>query len=552
MSQYKVTIEPLSSTTVVEVVQEKPSVIVVDNNRPGPAGAAGPQGEPGPTGANGNGVPSDGVAGQVLVSNGGSATYWSNANFAGSVNVDAQYTWTNNHTYLAYTTFSNNVGVGVPNTETDWGSSYITLALGAGTGRDSVLDFYDSSNTLTLDAYTEYDAANNKHNIIFTATDDLVFQNALADGFKIGSSIFEVMIASNPLIIANTTNIGMNKDLKFVSQIFGIIDTHDSKGTSGQILTSTGNTISWSSDIIGTANNANYLGGIQSSSYVNTSQLSTNLSNYQTSAGLASNVATLSANYASYILANNGIISNATGVYVNGNTGVVVNSAGVFVNSAYINTISSNNTNFVGTVSAANVVSNAQLTANLANYATTGSVTANASAAYTNAVSYVDGKSYVNTSQLSSNLSNYAQLSGATFTNNISVANTLTVTKHIVLGGIEENFITYANANGVFSFDCSNGTIFYLTTPAAAFTPSLTNITLSNNKITAVSFFINQGATPYITTSNVQIGSSTNTTINWQGGLVPAGTANKKDVVTLSIFNVSNTYTVIGQLTSFG
>lgn len=212
------------------------------------------------------------------------------------------------------------------------------------------------------------------------------------------------------------------------------------------------------------------------------------------------------------VKANNGVVSNSTGVFVNANTGLVVNSTGLFVNSTYIGTLTANNTSFVGTVSAANVVSN---------------------------------------SQLSSNLANYALLSGATFTNNISVANTLTVTKLAALGSITESFVSYANANGLFTFDCSNSTIFYLTTPQAAFTPSLSNFTLANNTVSAVSFVINQGGTPYITTSNVQIGGA-NSTINWQSGLTPSGTASKKDVVTLSIFNSSGTYLVLGQLTSFG
>ena len=47
-------------------------------------------------------------------------------------------------------------------------------------------------------------------------------------------------------------------------------------------------------------------------------------------------------NLASYVVANNGITSNASGVFVTQGTGVVVNATGVHVNSAYINTISSN------------------------------------------------------------------------------------------------------------------------------------------------------------------------------------------------------------------
>ncbi len=49
-----------------------------------------------------------------------------------------------------------------------------------------------------------------------------------------------------------------------------------------------------------TSNNALYLGGIAAASYVNTSQLSSNLALYQTSAGLTNNVATRTANNSNY------------------------------------------------------------------------------------------------------------------------------------------------------------------------------------------------------------------------------------------------------------
>ena len=91
----------------------------------------------------------------------------------------------------------------------------------------------------------------------------------------------------------------------------------------GIVANSTGTFVN--ATYIGTisSNNASFLGGIAAASYVNSAQLSANLSNYQTTAGLSANVATLTAN----------------------------------------------NTSFVGSVTAANVVSNAQLSGNLANYA---------------------------------------------------------------------------------------------------------------------------------------------------------------------------------------
>ena len=79
------------------------------------------------------------------------------------------------------------------------------------------------------------------------------------------------------------------------------------------------NVITFNSTINGTANNANYLGGTIASSF-------------QLNSTLASNVATLTANLATYIVANTGLVSNASGV---------------FVNATYIGSLSSNNTTYI-------------------------------------------------------------------------------------------------------------------------------------------------------------------------------------------------------------
>ena len=58
-------------------------------------------------------------------------------------------------------------------------------------------------------------------------------------------------------------------------------------------------------------------------------------------------------------------------------------------------------------------------------------------------------------------------------------------------------------------------------------------------------------STPYMSNNYMYTGSA-NLAINWQGGTAPTGTANKKDVITLSIFNVNGANTVLGQLVTFG
>ena len=161
------------------------------------------------------------------------------------------------------------------------------------------------------------------------------------------------------------------------------------------------NTITFSSTINGTANNSLYLGGIAAASYVNTSQLSSNLSGYQTTAGLSANVATLTSNNSTYAFGKSEVALNVNSALTSNNSSYLGGTAASGYQttaglSANVATLTSNNTSFVGSVSAANVVSNAQLSANLANY---------------------------------------APLGGATFTGAVVVSNNLTVTGNLTLSG---------------------------------------------------------------------------------------------------------------------
>jgi len=107
------------------------------------------------------------------------------------------------------------------------------------------------------------------------------------------------------------------------------------------------------------------------------------------------------------------------------NTAFSANSSGVYfsnvllANSTQVNaatfTGTANNTSFVGTVSAVNVVSNGQLSANLSNYQTTAGLSANVATLTANNASFVGTVSAVNVvsnAQLSANLSNYQTTAG--------------------------------------------------------------------------------------------------------------------------------------------
>ena len=165
-------------------------------------------------------------------------------------------------------------------------------------------------------------------------------------------------------------------------------------GLSANVATLAANSATYHGNSSGTlANVASWITGNAATAFANAiANAASNAAGiYQTTAGLAANVATLTANSATYhgnssgTLANvaSWITGNAATAYTNaiatsGNAAqayanAVANAAALYQTtaglSANVLTLTSNSTNFVGSVSAANVVSNAQLSGNLTNYA---------------------------------------------------------------------------------------------------------------------------------------------------------------------------------------
>jgi len=107
-----------------------------------------------------------------------------------------------------------------------------------------------------------------------------------------------------------------------------------------------------------------------------------------------------------------------------------------------------------------------------------------------------------------------------------------------------------SSATGVVTHNCALGQIFVHSSISANFTANFTNTTIPANNATSFTLVLNQGATAYVPTA-VQIGGQAQT-VNWQGGSQPAGSANKKDVVSFSVVNNNGTWVTLGQLTTFG
>jgi hypothetical protein len=301
---------------------------------------------------------STGSAGQVLTTN-GSSTYWSTVSGGGSVNTAAQFAWTNIHTFSANVSFNGN-GIGIAS---NTGAVYL--------GGISDANWRIGRNT---GATTKWRYTNNSIDII-TANSNL---EGMTIGLINGNSYFETgylgtFIASNVTIGNTSSNATINSTSFTGTASNASLLNNKTEGNLNVNNATTAYSKAESALNVNsalTANNSTNLGGASAASY-------------QTTAGLSANVATLTANNANFVKANNGITSNSLGVFVTQGTGTVVNATGVHVNATYIGTLTANNaTNLNGQAAsfytnATNITTGtlpyAQIPANIVN--TTGSFT---------------------------------------------------------------------------------------------------------------------------------------------------------------------------------
>jgi hypothetical protein len=151
-------------------------------------------------------------------------------------------------------------------------------------------------------------------------------------------------------------------------------------------------------------------------------------------------------------------------------------------------------------------------------------------------------------------------ITGTTLASNITATNITTVgtlTSLIIEGKttigqtLEVIAKIITTATGLVIHDCSTGTIFLHTGPAANWTTNFTNVDTTPNRVISVALLITQGATAYIPNS-VQVNNA-GFAINWQSGVTPTGNANKKDLVNFTLVSIGfGNYTVLGSLASYG
>ena len=117
------------------------------------------------------------------------------------------------------------------------------------------------------------------------------------------------------------------------------------------------------------------------------------------------------------------------------------------------------------------------------------------------------------------------------------------------VSGIE--FITPLTlSTGTVIHNYTTGTVWHHSSILANFTVNFTNVPTTNNQAITFVLFLYQGATPY-SISAVQIDGSTQG-INWFDSVTPTSTANKKEIWSFNLVRVGNTWTVHGNMSSYG
>ena len=162
------------------------------------------------------------------------------------------------------------------------------------------------------------------------------------------------------------------------------------------------------------------------------------------------------------------------------------------------------------------------------------------------------------TSFLQSNASGTMSWTSAGSFSSVTITGSATFSGNISITQTTEKFNNYTTNIGsgttvTLSSDTAGNLIYVNTgTVSGNWTIDVTNLNLTTGFSTAVTVIIAQGSTAYMPTI-FRIGSVTQTII-WQGGgSVPTGNANKTDILIYSILcTASNTYTVFGQLVTFG
>lgn len=107
-----------------------------------------------------------------------------------------------------------------------------------------------------------------------------------------------------------------------------------------------------------------------------------------------------------------------------------------------------------------------------------------------------------------------------------------------------------SGATGTVEHAFSSGAVWYYSNIAGNVTANITSVPTTNNRVTSLSFIVNQSSPGYLI-NGIQIDGAAQT-IRWQANTVPTASTNRIDVFTFNLVRAANAWTVLGAATSHG
>jgi hypothetical protein len=259
----------------------------------------------------------------------------------------------------------------------------------------------------------------------------------------IGTEIANVMINDYSITI-NSDN--LQTTINTSSAVFsgnvsiaGSLYVDSSYGEPGQVLSTDGVTLTWIDSGLNLTDNQSFSGNVYvadtlfantvdvNDEFGNETKISAEISNY-----IANTFEQLTIAANSIVLTSNNVSINS--VSISSNSIRVGNSTiNVSINSSSFSG-KANNTLYVGSVTAANVVSNSQLSGNLANYQTTAGLSGNVATLAANSTTYVNGKTEGNLNVNSAVNANSAN--NASYLGTIPASNYVNTSGNYTLSGV--------------------------------------------------------------------------------------------------------------------
>lgn len=129
-------------------------------------------------------------------------------------------------------------------------------------------------------------------------------------------------------------------------------------------------------------------------------------------------------------------------------------------------------------------------------------------------------------------------------------ASTITANGLTQVQQITEKFDILSSQTGAVDLNFASTAIWYHSSISGNITARFINVPQVQSRSAVVSLVFNQGASPFYA-NNISINTST-VTIKWVNATVPTPAANRTEVESFTLLNVSGTWTALGQYTSFG